>query len=126
MREITIPDSVIGIDAAAFQLSEVLNKITFSEKSKLEYIGELAFSYSTVKEIVIPDSVKSIGTQAFGYSPQLTTLTLGTSPNNINYEQDVFLLSTKLTTLIVPNASDINDPAWKTFLGANFTTVKKQ
>ena len=38
----------------------MLNKITFSEKSKLEYIGELAFSYSTVKEIVIPEEFSDV------------------------------------------------------------------
>ena len=39
LREITIPDSVIGIDAAAFQNDLFLEKITISENSKLEYIG---------------------------------------------------------------------------------------
>ena len=123
MREITIPDSVIGI-AAAFQLSEVLNKITFSEKSKLEYIGELAFSYSTVKEIVIPVSVKLIGRKPFGSS--LTTVTyLGTKPNTISNNGDVFDGCVNLTTLIVPNAENIDDPAWKTFLGGSFNEVRK-
>ena len=125
MREITIPDSVIGIDAAAFQLSEVLNKITFSEKSKLEYIGELAFSYSTVKEIVIPASVKLIGRKPFGSS--LTTVTyLGTKPNTISNNEDVFEDCVSLTTLIIPNAEDPSDPNWLSFLGHKFTTVKKQ
>lgn len=125
LREITIPDSVIGIDAAAFQLSEVLNKITFSEKSKLEYIGELAFSYSTVKEIVIPASVKLIGRKPFGSS--LTTVTyLGTKPNTISNNGDVFEDCVSLTTLIIPNAEDPSDPNWLSFLGHKFTTVKKQ
>ena len=39
LREITIPDSVIGIKAAAFQNDLFLEKITISENSKLEYIG---------------------------------------------------------------------------------------
>ena len=125
LREITIPDSVIGIDAAAFQLSEVLNKITFSEKSKLEYIGELAFSYSTVKEIVIPASVKSIGRKPFGSS--LTTVTyLGTKPNTIMNNKNVFDDCVNLKTLLIPNAEDPDDPAWKTFLGGNFTDIRKQ
>ena len=125
LREITIPDSVIGIYAAAFQLSEVLNKITFSEKSKLEYIGELAFSYSTVKEIVIPASVKLIGRKPFGSS--LTTVTyLGTKPNIISNNGDVFEDCVSLTTLIIPNAEDPSDPNWLSFLGHKFTTVKKQ
>ena len=124
LKEITIPDSVIGIDAAAFQTSEVLNKITFTENSQLEYIGELAFSYAKVKEIVIPESVTSLGRKPFGSS--LTTVTyFGTKPDAISNNGDVFDGCVSLTTLIIPNAEDTSDPAWKTFLGHNFTTVKK-
>ena len=102
----------------------MLNKITFSEKSKLEYIGELAFSYSTVKEIVIPASVKLIGRKPFGSS--LTTVTyLGTKPNTIKNNRNVFSSYDSIQTLSVPNAEDITDPAWKTFLGGNFQNITK-
>ena len=103
----------------------MLNKITFSEKSKLEYIGELAFSYLTVKEIVIPASVKSIGRKPFGSS--LTTVTyLGTKPNTIMNNKNVFDDCVNLKTLLIPNAEDPDDPACKTFLGHNFTDIRKQ
>ena len=94
----------------------------------LQEIGTFAFmGVDNLKEIIIPDSVKSIGMQAFALSQQLTTLTyLGTNPNNINDKGDVFLGSTKLTTLIVPNAENDKDEGWKTFLGGNFTTVTKK
>ena len=125
LKEITIPDSVIGIDAAAFQTSEVLNKIIFTENSQLEYIGELAFSYASVTEIVIPASVSSLGRKPFGNS--LTTVTyLGTKPNTISNNGDVFDGCVKLTTLLIPNAEDPADPAWKTFLGHNFTDIRRQ
>lgn len=124
-KEIAIPDSVIGIKAAAFQNDLFLEKITISENSELEYIGELAFSYSKVKEIVIPASVTSLGRKAFGDS-LTTVIYLGTKPNTIMNNKDVFEDCVNLTTLIVPNAENIDDPAWKTFLGGKFTTVKKQ
>lgn len=123
-KEITIPDSVIGIDAAAFQTSEVLNKITFTENSQLEYIGDYAFSYAKVNEIVIPASVTSLGRKPFGSS--LTTVTyLGTKPNTIMNNKDVFEDCVNLTTLIIPNAEDPADPAWKTFLGGSFNEVRR-
>ena len=123
-KEITIPDSVIGIDAAAFQTSEVLNKITFTENSKLEYIGDYAFSYAKAKEIVIPASVTTIGKNPFGDS--LTTVTyFGTKPNAIANNRDVFSSYQSIQTLIVPNAENIDDPAWKTFLGGSFNEVRK-
>ena len=102
LKEIRIPDSVIGINAAAFQLSEVLEKITFTENSQLEYIGELAFSYSKIKEIVIPASVKSIGSSPFGKS--LTTVTyLGTKPDAIQHGGDVFPATAKTLGAVLDN-----------------------
>ena len=122
LKEIEIPDSVIGINAAAFQPAETLATITFKETSKLEYIGDYAFSYAIAKEILIPASVKLIGTKAFGDS--ITTVTyLGTSPNAISHSENVFPSTAK--TLIVPNAKNIDDPAWRNFLGGNFTEVKQ-
>ncbi len=50
---------------------------------------------------------------------------LGTSPNDINFGKDIFT-STKLTTLIVPNAKNEKDEGWKTFLGGSFTDIRKQ
>ena len=124
LKEVTIPDSVIGIDAAAFQTSEVLNKITFTENSQLEYIGDYAFSYAKAKEIVIPASVTTIGKNPFGDS--LTTVTyFGTKPNAIANNRDVFSSYQSIQTLIVPNAENIDDPAWKTFLGGSFNEVRK-
>ncbi|MEI0580479.1 leucine-rich repeat protein [Brachyspira pilosicoli] len=122
LKVIEIPDSVIGIDAAAFQPAETLATITFKETSKLEYIGDYAFSYAIAKEILIPASVKLIGTKAFGDS--ITTVTyLGTSPNAISHSENVFPSTAK--TLILPNVADPKFDEWKNFLGGNFTEVKQ-
>ena len=122
LREIKIPDSVIGIKAAAFQADEVLKTITFTENSKLEYIGDYAFSYAIAKEILIPASVKLIGKSPFGNS--LTTVTyLGTKPDAIQHSGDVFPSTAK--TLILPNVADPKFDEWKNFLGGNFTEVKQ-
>lgn len=86
----------------------------------------MAFSYSKIKEVLIPASVKSMGGSVFGSSSSLTTVTyLGTKPDAIKHNGDVFKGYTSIQTLIVPNAENISDPAWKTFLGGNFTEVKQ-
>lgn len=124
LKEITIPDSVIGIDAVAFQVDESIEKITFRETSKLEYIGDLAFSYAKVREILIPASVTYLGESVFG--DYVTTVTyLGTKPNAIKNNGNVFDGCANLKTLIVPNAENIDDPAWKKFLGGKFIEVRK-
>lgn len=148
IREIILPDSITSIENYAFNNCQNIEKLTLGNGLKtigdyaflaLEYLKELvipnsvisigigAFAQSEAREkITIPASVKTIGMGAFLSCPNLTTVIYyGTYPTDIN-NNDALLYCYKLTTLIVPNASDINDPAWKTFLGANFTTVKKQ
>ena len=127
-KEIIIPDSVISINDYAFQADYKLEKVTFGENSKLEYIGDLAFTYSALKEITIPASVKSIGSRAFGSSSYLTTVIyLGTSPNAIQHSGNIFDNTVK--TLIVPNAPEQTDEElknkWQNFLGCNFTDIRK-
>ncbi|SUW00030.1 leucine-rich repeat domain-containing protein [Brachyspira pilosicoli] len=145
-KEITLPDSVITIDGYAFQNSQSIEKLNLG--NGLQTIGDQAFmALEFLKELVIPKSVTSIGMGAFAQtgtakitisapiktigmgvfasSINLTTVTYyGTSPTDIN-NSDAFLYCDKLTTLIVPNATNPSDNAWKTFLGGNFTIVKQ-
>ncbi|WP_157153765.1 leucine-rich repeat domain-containing protein [Brachyspira murdochii] len=144
LKEISIPNSVITIENDAFQYCSKLEKLILG--NNVQTIGDSAFVYAeSLKELIIPESVtsigmgafansgiiqtaslKTIGHYAFTTSPNLTTVIYyGTSPTTIN-NNNAFLYCVNLKTLIVPNADNPNDPAWKTFLGANFTTVTKQ
>ncbi|WIH89160.1 leucine-rich repeat domain-containing protein [Brachyspira pilosicoli] len=145
-KEIVLPNSVITIETYAFANSQSIEKLNLG--NGLQTIGDYAFmALEYLKELVIPESVTSIGTGAFAQtgtakitisapiktigmgvfasSINLTTVTYyGTSPTDIN-NSDAFLYCDKLTTLIVPNATNPSDNAWKTFLGGNFTEVKQ-
>lgn len=67
---------------------------------------------------------KTIGSSPFEYT--LTTVTyLGTSPNAIQHNGDVFDGCTALKTLILPNVANPKFDEWKNFLGGNFTEVKQ-
>ncbi|MBW5400360.1 leucine-rich repeat domain-containing protein [Brachyspira pilosicoli] len=145
-KEIVLPNSVITIETYAFANSQSIEKLNLG--NGLQTIGDQAFmALEYLKELVIPESVTSIGTGAFAQtgtakitisapiktigmgvfasSINLTTVTYyGTSPTDIN-NSDAFLYCDKLTTLIVPNATNPSDNAWKTFLGGNFTEVKQ-
>ena len=144
---LTIPNSVVSIEYRAFQAIYSLK--TFVLDNKLQTIGDYAFVYlQSLRELVIPDSVISIGegafanshlekltisvsvkeikSSAFNTSRKLKTLIyLGTSPNNINYQNDSFLYCDNLTILVLPNVPNPDYNTWKNFLGCNFTEVKQ-
>ncbi|MEI0557719.1 leucine-rich repeat domain-containing protein [Brachyspira intermedia] len=123
LKELVIPNSVTSIGDQAF--GDIgIQKLQLS--SSLESIGMGAFTPLEVTELTIPASVKSIGYYAFGNSQNLTTVIYyGTSPNTIN-NNDALSECLKLTTLIIPNAKNPDDPDWKNFLGGNFTDIRKQ
>ncbi|OEJ15272.1 hypothetical protein BFL38_13285 [Brachyspira hampsonii] len=124
LKEVVIPNSVTSIGMGAFSGAPIE---TLKLSSSLESIGDAAFDTIYITELTIPASLKSIGMQAFAFSQELTTLTyLGTNPNDIKDSGYIFYYCDKLKTLILPNASDITDNAWKTFLGGTFTDIRKQ
>lgn len=147
IKEITLPDSVTAIENEAFQQCSYLEKLTLGNNVKT--IGNMAFLYAeSLKELTIPNSVDSIGMGAFGNSglqkvtipasvksidygafttsPNLSTVIyLGDSPDIIKDGGDVLSYCTKLTTLKIPNAKNINDDRWRTFLSGNFKNITK-
>ncbi|MEI0531994.1 leucine-rich repeat domain-containing protein [Brachyspira pilosicoli] len=148
LKEISIPNSITAIGEAAFFECYKLEKLILG--NSLKTIGDSAFfTVSSLTELIIPNSVTAIEAGAFAYSglvsltlpsslvtigdiafsasSSLTTLTyLGTSPNDITHNGNVFDGCTKLATLILPNVENPNYDEWKNFLGGNFTTVKQK
>lgn len=149
IKQITIPNSVTMIGEYGFVYCYQLERLEF--ESGIQTIWASSFLVAEkLKELIIPDTVKSIeaeslgncglteliipasvtsiGDYSFVSSINLTALIyLGKTPNDVTtVGKNIFYGCDKLTTLIIPNADNPNDPAWKTFLGANFTTVKKQ
>ncbi len=97
LREITIPAAVTTVEAEAFKGCSSLLNVEFAEGSKIEIIGESAFSYcsslrgvdtdgsedSVLYVFTLPDSVKSIGEYAFAYSDYLKRINLPAALNAI-------------------------------------------
>lgn len=73
LTSIQIPSSVSVIGARAFSMNKQLSSVTIDDSkkdsSKLQFIGDSAFSYcSSLTKIEIPNSVTYIGSYAFAYS----------------------------------------------------------
>ncbi|MEI0559587.1 leucine-rich repeat domain-containing protein [Brachyspira intermedia] len=151
IKEIVIPDSVTKIDFAAFGNCDRLEKITLgkgikriedapfdfcdnlneidtSRCSSLEYLPSfILYELPAVTEFSIPASVKEIDSLAFYNCPNLTTIIYyGDSPNNIKFLDKNIFDNCPVKNLIVPNAINPDDPAWKTFGNANFTYVGRE
>ncbi|WP_300757023.1 leucine-rich repeat domain-containing protein [uncultured Brachyspira sp.] len=129
IKQITIPNSITMVGEYGFAYCYQLERLEF--ESGIQTIWASSFLVAEkLKELVIPDTVKSIETEAFGNcglteliipasitsigdyafvsSINLTTIIyLGKTPNDIaSAGQNIFYGCDKLTTLIIPNASD--------------------
>ena len=67
LKEITIPNTIKEIGSVSFSFSDIM-KISFEEKSELEFIGLSSFSKTSIYSIDIPDSVLYIADSAFSES----------------------------------------------------------
>lgn len=126
ISELVIPSTITEIAVNAFEFCD-LSKITFEKNSRLEIIGESAFSDCTLKTITIPKSVTTIEGYAFSYS-SLQTITFEegskieeiedgtfeesglrniTLPNTITSIGEMAFLSCRLTTITIPESVTI-------------------
>ena len=154
IKEIVIPDSVTEMGFGVFGVCDRLEKVTLGKGikrldkyntfwicdilkeidtsccSSLEYIGKSALDIvRVITEFSIPASVKEIAASAFDECDNLTTIIYyGDSPDKIKFppNESIFYRCPKVKNLIVPNAINPDDPAWKTFGNANFTYVGRE
>lgn len=92
---VTIPASVIEIEASAFELCESIETVTFASGSQLKSIGYAAFYYNKMTSVELPQSLTYIGGYAFNFCP-MSELTL---PENVAVFD--YLISTNVTKLTV-------------------------
>ena len=113
--ELVIPNSVISIGSYAFYFCNNLTSLKFEENSKLEIIGDYAFSsynwwdsnmpMNFKGELKIPNSVTSIGNYAFYNCDKLTSLKFEENSNLETIGNEAFSSCNGFTgELIIPNS----------------------
>lgn len=81
LEHITIPDSVVEIDASAFYGTPNLKEITIPDS--VRYLGKYAFYRSGIKKAVIGDGISAIKSYTFGNCKNLSSVTLPESINEL-------------------------------------------
>lgn len=77
LKEVTIPNSVTGIERYAFYFSSI-NKLTFAENSSLKHIDSYGFAYvSNLPEIKLPGTLEWLGSNAFTGCVSVNTIHFG-------------------------------------------------
>ena len=96
-----IPDSVIGIEDAAFSNCTVLTSVAIPDS--VTSIGNNAFFFCTgLTSITIPNSVTSIGVGAFDHCTGLTSTIIGNGVTSII--GSMFMDCTSLTSITIPKS----------------------
>lgn len=105
LKSIEIPDSVVSIEAMAFQQCESLEKVGFAADSNpnLSYIGQYAFALCVkLGAVDFPSSLRSISAYAFSGCDSLSQIEFSEGIEEIG--QFAFYGNTNLTSLSLPKS----------------------
>ena len=104
LKSIKIPSNITKIGNSCFQGCLNLKEVIFEENSKLEVIGERAFSTTFIKEIKIPSSTKIIKEGAFGYCTNLNKVELKNNSILKEIGDKSFYKCLSLSSIIIPSS----------------------
>ncbi len=110
IRKVVISENVTSIGNYAFYSLSNLTYVQFDGKSKLNKIGEKAFSYcNKLTDITLPKSVKSVGINAFSSCRALANFSTNASAGFGDY---AFYNCVNLQTVTTPKAKSFGDYAF--------------
>lgn len=119
IKEISLPDSVTGIDSYAFISCSSLETVKLNEGLKSLAYGAF-LNCTKLTAVELPDTVTSIGTYGFKGCTSLTSIVIPTSMTAIG--NSVFNSCTSLESIVIPaSVKSINSNAFDNCI--SFTTV---
>ena len=84
LQEIAIPNSVTTLGNCAFFCCRSLRKVTFTDESKLQTIGQLCFYKTSLEEFVAPPELREIDGGAFYKCSSLKRVALNSGLEVLN------------------------------------------
>ena len=112
LKAFVVPASVKTIGASAFAnygsySSNKLSSITFEDGSKLEYIGDRAFSTNPLTSFTFPENVSIIGSEIFLGCTNLATVKLSKQMKNLMTSDGTSIVAglTKVATITVADGN---------------------
>jgi hypothetical protein len=102
-RSLVIPSYVVVLGTASFHGCQSLQSVTFESGSRLERIGESAFSWTGLKSILIPPSVVVLGKYSFDECMSLESVIFASGSRLEQVEESAFRRSV-LKSIEVPSS----------------------
>ena len=103
LKSLKIPASLKTIGKEAFIANDGLTSVSFAKGSRLEEIGENAFSYCfRLKNLTLPDSLLKVGSEAFLRCVEMSRVNLGNGITELGDKAFEYCL--KLRSLTAPES----------------------
>lgn len=110
-KSIVIPSSIEYISSFSFISCKSIQKVEFSEDSKLRRIGEKAFQGLLIETITLPSNVEEIKPAAFNFCKNLKEVNFSKNSKITSFCQNCFFCS-KITSLTIPDTVTRLEEGW--------------
>ena len=107
IEKVVIPNYIRFLALGSFSDCNMLKSIEFSEDSKIQYIGNLCFSRTSICSISIPKYVKKIGKSSFVFCYNLCSIEF--LCDDFLFENTIFHECPNIDIISLPNAKIIHE-----------------
>ena len=107
-EKVTIPKFINKIDCFAFEFCQNIKEVEILENSKLQIIGQFAFSKSSIEKISLSSEIKQILRNCFSFCKELQTVEIPKNSKLEKMDDSVFTGSSIERFTIPPHLTEIS------------------